>query len=351
MQGGGEYDRHSSVQQTTMECVASWLHEAAARVALPDEPMPIGIADFGCSEGRNSILAAGHVVTELRRRRAMQPICIVHADLPTNDFNQLFANLHDPNASNYFHDHGNARPHIFPSVVGGSFYGPLLLPGSVRFATSFLAVEWLDRLPDVRVPEFISYIRGSTAAQNAFAHQAAQDLMAFYKHRSVELAPGGQLLIIIPGRNDTRVCSDGLNELLNDACADLVESGRLDRDRFERFLFPVYFRSLEELLAPVLEAGSPIRKCYRVERAEAFEVPAPFNEELRRTGDRSAYAEAYTGFARAIAEPLFRAQLLGPEDDPSIIAMLFDRVRERLLEYPDRYVFHNIEVAALLTRT
>ena len=48
----------------------------------------------------------------------------------------------------------------------------ILPPRSVHFALSLLALEWMDQVPAEPVPEFISYVRGSPAAREAYARQA-----------------------------------------------------------------------------------------------------------------------------------------------------------------------------------
>ena len=59
--------------------------------------------------------------------------------------------------------------------------------------------------------------------------QAERDLVNFLALRARELAPGGKLLIASPGdAPDQRIC-DGLYDVLNDACLDLVASGRVAR--------------------------------------------------------------------------------------------------------------------------
>jgi len=51
---------------------------------------------------------------------------------------------------------------------------------------------------------------------------------------------------------------------------------------------PVYFRTLEELLAPLQREDSPVHGAFAVGRAEALEAPVPFLVEFRRGGDVSA---------------------------------------------------------------
>lgn len=107
-------------------------------------------------------------------------------------------------------------------------------------------------------PEFIAYMEASPAAQEAFALQADEDLTRFYAARATELAPGGKLLIVIPGSDGRRRCSDGLYNVFNDAARDLVAAGRISRARYESFVMPVYFRTLEELTAPLTHSTSAV---------------------------------------------------------------------------------------------
>ncbi len=112
----------------------------------------------------------------------------------------------------------------------------------------------------------------------------------------------------------------------------------------------VYLRTLEELLAPLQREGSPVRGAFAVERALALEAPVPFLVEFRRGGDAAAYAGAYTGFLRAVTEPVVWAALERPEAGTGIVDCLYERMRARLLAEPERYTFWPITVAVLLTR-
>ena len=87
-----------------------------------------------------------------------------------------------------------------------------------------------------------------------------------------------------------------------------------------------------------------------MDRAEAVEVPIPFVVAFRRSGEVAAYAGAYTGFLRAVSEPVVRAALQQPEGDVGTVECLYERIRDRLLAEPERYTWRYILVAALLTR-
>jgi hypothetical protein len=351
MKGAGYYDRHSTAQLSSIQALQDWVDEAVADLPLPDPPQAVTVLDLGSSEGRNAIQAMRSIVTGLRQR-TRQPLQTIYSDLASNNFNQLFANLEEARRAGLF------PPGVYPSAVGGSFYGPLLPPGTVHLATCFNAILWLDQLPAVPVPEFVAYRRpqpprpgfaASPEATVAFTRQAEQDLVRFLECRARELVPGGKLLLASPGDTDQASVGDGVFEVLNDACLDLVAAGRLQREEYERLTMPCYYRTVAELLAPLEREDSPARGAFAVERAEALEVSTPFAVEFHRGGDVAAYAGAYTGFLRAISEPVARAAL-NQREEVATLESLYERVRARLLTEPERYWFRFIQVAVLLTR-
>ena len=70
MKPGGFYDDHSSPERSSIEMLLPWVDHAAQSVSLPGDGTSIGIADYGCSEVRNSILVIGPAADVLRRLRA-----------------------------------------------------------------------------------------------------------------------------------------------------------------------------------------------------------------------------------------------------------------------------------------
>jgi SAM dependent carboxyl methyltransferase len=189
----------------------------------------------------------------------------------------------------------------------------------------------------------------SPEATAAFTRQAEQDLVRLLECRARELVPGGKLLAS-PGDPDQARLWDGLCDVLNDACLDLIAAGRLERQGYERLTMPCYFRTVAELLAPLEREDSPVRRAFDVDRAEALEVPTPFLVEFRRGGDVAAYAGADTGFLRAVSEPVVQAALNQPEGEVGTVECLYERIRARLRAEPERYSWRSILVAALLTR-
>ena len=161
---------------------------------------------------------------------------------------------------------------------------------------------------------------------------------------------GGKIAAGRPGDTDQARFGDGLCDVLNDACLDLIAAGRLAREGYERLTMPCYFRTVAELLAPLEREDSLVRGAFAVERGEALEVPIPFVVEFRRRGDAAGYAGAYTGFLRAFSEPVVRAALKRPAEEAATVESLYERIRARLVTEPERYLWRYILVAVLLTR-
>ncbi|GKS59635.1 hypothetical protein YTPLAS18_31620 [Nitrospira sp.] len=354
MKGGGFYDAHSSVQRAAMEEFLPWIEEAIADLPLSRDPQaPIGLLDIGSSEGGNAILGMNRLITRCREQ-SDRPIWACFDDLPTNDFNRLFLNLFSGQAP------ALSGPHIFPCAIGASAFGPVVPPQTIHVATTYNAIAFLETKPDTRLPQFImpmtpgplaprAGVSVSEAERAPFARQAAKDLSKFYQARVDELVSGGKLLIQVFGRDERYSTSFGLYDVLSDAILDLTEEGVLPRSYYKGLVFPIYFRNLEELLAPV-KTIDRLRQSFRVEKADSRETSVPFNEQLAATGNVAAWVSSYTGFLRAFTESIAGSALPEGRSRSEILDHIYGRVEQRLTNDPARYEHHYISVAALLTR-
>jgi hypothetical protein len=83
MEGHGCYNRSSRVQATGLSAAMSWLEQAARLVTVAAAPEAIVIADYGSSEGRNSLVPMALAIRILRDRVGPERgISVVHTDLP-----------------------------------------------------------------------------------------------------------------------------------------------------------------------------------------------------------------------------------------------------------------------------
>ena len=145
MVGGGYYDAHSTFQAAVAESGKTLLQNAVAALSLTASGEAT-IADYGCSEGRNSMATIGSAL-ELLAGRGVAGFGVLHNDLPTNDWLSLAKNLSSPDS--YLARFPQARALFAPR----GFFERVTLPSSVTLGTSGSAVHWLSRQPpDLDMP-------------------------------------------------------------------------------------------------------------------------------------------------------------------------------------------------------
>jgi len=95
MEGGGSYNLHARIPAGGGNLALPYLEEAARSVTLGPGSDSIVIADYGSSQGKNSLAPMRAVIRCLRARVGSErPITVVHVDQHANDFNTLFQVLH-----------------------------------------------------------------------------------------------------------------------------------------------------------------------------------------------------------------------------------------------------------------
>ena len=355
MKGGGYYDANSSAQRAALNAFLPWIEESVAELHRSSvSPNSINLLDIGSSEGGNAIQVMDRLIKKIRGMSEI-PIWVFFADLPTNDFNHLFANL--------FPD-GKAvlsSKNVYPGVIGGTAYNRLVPSQTLHIATTFNTVGWLDKIPDARVPNHILPMQPGPKAPREgvlitdiesapFRRQAAEDLYQFYISRAEELVSGGKLLVQVFGRNEFVSTGDGIFDVLSDVILEFVDQGIIQREVYEMLIFPLYYRTLDELLTPI-KADPRLSRVFRIDQADSIEVTIPFNKTLEESGDLTQWARNYTGFIRAFTEAVLASALPNDGQRPEILDKIYLQAEKLLASNPARYELHFISVAALLTRS
>jgi hypothetical protein len=294
-----------------------------------DDDGPVVIADYGSSQGKNSLAPMRAAIAALRgRTSARRPICVVHVDVAENDFSTLFDVL-DSAPDSYLSEDQD----VFPSAVGRSFYRSVLPPGRVHLGWSSYAAVWLSRAPTM-IPGHFWILSSAGAVRAAFERQAAEDWEAFLKLRARELRLGGRLVVVLPspsdeGKSQVHVGMNHINALL----AEMVSDGAIAAKERERMLLLSYPRRTDELLAPFARGGR--FESLVVEQCEVFKVSDPGWADYQRDQDRDKLAAKHAGFFRATFMPSLASALVpdrGAEGRQLFIDRLADGLKKRLLE-------------------
>jgi hypothetical protein len=304
MEGQGAYNQNSGLQGLAAARAVPLLEQAARAVDPGPDDRPVQIADYGSSQGRNSLHPIRSAIAVLRNRfgSSERPIRVTHTDLPANDFSTLFETVFDAPDS-YLRD----QPNVFADAVGRSFYDPLLPPGQVSLGWSSHAVNWLSRVPAL-IPGHFHSLRAIGAAREAFDAQAAADWRTFLSLRAHELRPTGRLVIVTPSVDETGFNgAELLYDTANDSIAELVAHGTISETERARMVSPGRQRGRDQLLAPFAATGSFAG--LTVEHCELYQPPEAAWEAYRAHGDATVLATARARTVRSIFGPTLTAAL------------------------------------------
>jgi hypothetical protein len=303
MEGRGAYNRSSRVQAAGLLPAVALFEQAAKAVDIESSPHPVTIADYGASQGHNSLLPMSAAIDTLRPRiRAERAVSVVHTDLPDNDFTALFRTLAtDPDS------YLRGRENVFPSAVGRSFYEQILPEDSVTLGWSSWSVQWLSRVPcDIPDQVQVAYSRDASA-HAAYAKQAAEDWRHFLAARSRELRAGGRLVVLTMALDEQGAFGyRPLLEALYDTLENLRDIQLIDAAEIRRMAIPTVGRSRADLAAPFV--GGAYRGL-AIEDLSVFAAEDRIWAQYEADRNAQAFGATWAAFTRASVFPTLATAL------------------------------------------
>jgi len=327
-EAGGSYNVHAQVPAGGGILALPYLEKAAHSCTLAPGSDPIVVADYGSSQGKNSLAPMRAAIRCLRLRVGSErPITVIHVDQHANDFNTLFDLLHsDPER------YSGDDPNVFPSGIGRSFYENVYPDEQVSLAWCSYAAVWLSRVPALIPDHFVAF--GSTAEARAlFDRQAADDWRLFLSLRAREMRPGGRLVVVLPGLSDAGVL--GLEPLFNFAHAileELVHQRVISDDERKQMVLGAYPRRRAQLLEPFSSDGQ--FRSLSVERCELFDLPDAAWTDYQLDGDVQALVSRHAALFRAIFVPSLASVIDDADRRLGFADCLERRLKQRLSERP-----------------
>lgn len=324
MEGNGQYNKHARLPAQGASFGLPVLERAMQELDLPAGDDSIVIADYGSSQGKNSMSPMQVAIRALKRRIARhRPITVFHIDQPSNDFNSLFEVLHTDSAS-----YAASEPNVFSAAIGKSFYEQVLPSNMVHLGWSSYAAMWLSRLP-AQIPEHFIACCGPEDVRAEFDRQARLDWERFLSLRAKELRDGGRLVVVVPGINDDgSVGLEALFDQTNAVLDELVADGTITFEERSRMALQVHPRRRAELLLPF--RGGTFH-ALRLISFDVFEVPDVAWEEYERDGDVEALSAKRALFLRAVFAPSLAGALnTKTSENGSRAAAFADKLEQRL---------------------
>jgi hypothetical protein len=341
MEGGGSYNLHDKLPAGAGTLALPYLERAARSCALPPGRDPIVIADYGSSQGKNSLAPIRVAIRCLRTRVGNErALMVIHVDQHANDFNTLFSVLHsDPER------YSTDDPNVFPSAIGRSFYESVFPPEHVDLGWCSYAAVWLSRIPALIPGHFMS-LASTGDVRAAFDRQGADDWRFFLSLRALELRPGARLVVVLPALNDHGAAGfEPLFNHANAAIAEMVAEGILSADERARMVVGSYPRRRAQLLEPFAQNGQ--FEGLVVEQCELSELPDAAWADYQRDGKLETYADRHAGFFRAIFVPSL-ASVLDDARRSSFADELEAKLKKRLAQSPTP--FHSFVQTMVLAK-
>ncbi len=342
MQGGGYYNRNSALQAANLGSALPLLVAAAGEVAT--DGAIIGIADYGASQGRNSMAPVAAAIDVLRPRIGPdRAINVSHIDLPSNDFTSLFSLL-DEDPASYL----AGREGIYPAAIGRSHFGQVLPANSVDLGWSSNALHWMSRNPCPVPDHGWGVFSGDAAVRDAIDAQLDADWANFLRARSREMRPGARLICQFMGRGPETHGFEWMANAFWQSWMDVADAGLLTREELTRIAAPSAGRSVAQIEAPFRDgraAGLAL-----VDLA-VVRAPDPYWAAFQESGDAARLGQVWADMMRAANGPSFAAALDPGRDRGAVLDAVTGRLAARIAADPQQSCSYNVIMVIESTKT
>lgn len=319
-----------------VELSLPFIQQAIDVLDLSSTSTSLIIADFGASQGLNSMCAMKAIIEYLRQSKNEQrPFLVVHNDLASNDWPKLFELLN--NDSSYY-----------GLACGRSFYEQCLPSNSLFVGYSSSSIHWLSRKPCNLSNHCISLFSSGDELEK-IKHQARRDLSNFLEHRSRELVNGGVLIISIVCDNHERICGTEAALQLLYKCARLLP---LTSQELLDYTIPDYYRTNVECV------DHDLFKKYSLEliKSEVRLVKSDlFSRWQHEQITVDAFVQAHTEYIRswsesALQQALEANQERSKQDVQELLNQFWMMYKREVQERPHEYDVHSFRTYLILKK-
>jgi indole-3-acetate O-methyltransferase len=311
MKGAGYYSRATTGARDVINEAAPLIMAAVDRIPRNEAGRAFRCADLGCADGGTSVEMWRRVLAHQRAREPARPIEIVYADLPRNDFSQLFRMIHgQTDIESYYGE----IPDVYPFASGTSFHQAIFPRESLDLVFSATASHYISKVPG-NIADHVHMVGASGEERRAYEEAGRTEWERLLHLRARELVQGGRLVFLNfgideKGRYLGHTGGVSMFDTFNTLWRELAGEGVITRAEYENTNFPQVYRTAEQFTAPLRDTASQVyRSGLRLEHVESRHLVCPFARAFEQHKDAERFAREYIPTLRSWSEPTFASGL------------------------------------------
>lgn len=310
MKGGGYYSQSTRGAKDVIDNAADMLLDAVQALPEPATPQAASIADYGTADGGTSKRTIARTVDAIRTRWPDRQVQVTYTDLASNDWSQLFKTMQGLDGSD--HTYWSPADGVFVQGIGIGFHHQLLPDNALDLGFSATAMHYVSERPCI-IPGHVHHVGATGDALSAFDKQAAADWERILLARAAELRPGGRLVIMSFGKDESGWYlghTGGVNmfDTFHQHWKALADNGTITPQEYDDATFAQVYRTPEEFTAPLRDPNSNVYKAgLRLVSAHTGITPCPYKAAFDASDSMSprAFAQSYIPTLRSWSETVF----------------------------------------------
>ena len=339
MKGAGYYSRATTGARDVINEAAPLIMAAVDRIPRNEAGRAFRCADLGCADGGTSVEMWRRVLGHQRARESARPIEIVYADLPRNDFSQLFRMIHGQTDTKSYY---GEIPDVYPFASGTSFHQAIFPRESLDLAFSATASHYISKVPG-NIANHVHMVGAGGEERHAYEETGRIEWERLLHLRARELVQGGRLVFLNfgideQGRYLGHTGGVSMFDTFNALWQALASEGVITGSEYANTNFPQVYRTAEQFTAPLRDTASQVyRAGLRLEHVESRHLVCPYAKVFGKHKDAERFAREYIPTLRSWSEPTFASGLAAertPDERASILDEFYGRYERLVAKSP-----------------
>jgi hypothetical protein len=325
MKGAGYYSKATTGARDVIDAATPLIIAAVDRIPRNDGGRAFRCADLGCADGGTSVAMWRRVLGHQRAREPGRPIEIVYADLPRNDFSQLFRMIHGQTDTESYY---GQVPEVYPFASGTSFHQAIFPRESLDLAFSATASHYISKAP-CNIADHVHMVGATGEERRAWEEAGRVEWDRLLHLRTRELVKGGRLVFLNfgideKGRYLGKTGGVSMFDTFNALWRELASEGVITGAEYANTNFPQVYRTADQFTAPLRDTTSQVyRSGLRLEHVEERHLVCPYAGAFQQHKDAQRFAREYIPTLRSWSEPTF-ASGLSADRSPGERARILD---------------------------